>query len=319
MRAGLRSTLAVLMAVTVACAGSGAGDGRPDSASPEPSPRSRPALAIEEYEETFVDTGRTTEAVGATPASDRRTLPTRVTTPAAGQPGAPYSLVVYAHGNGGNNRSGIGLQRALAAAGYVVAAPTFPFGDGRAPDVLVGAMDIMNQPGDLTYVITEVLRLNHDRSSPLHGLVEPSRIGAVGHSAGGATVLALAGNTCCYDGRVKAAVVLASGEVQFGSGEFWTRIRTPMLYVHGDADGTIPYRSGRAAYENTPPPRFLVTILGGDHGRPYGGDVNDPQGRVVVDTTLDFLDHYLLDGTTSIAQLRADATVPGVSRYLGEE
>ncbi|MGH9225747.1 MAG: alpha/beta hydrolase family protein [Acidimicrobiales bacterium] len=318
MRAELRSTLAVLMAVTAACQG-GAGDRRPDSASPEPASRTRPALAIEEFEETLVDTGRTTEAVGATPASDRRTLPTRITAPAAGQPGAPYPLVVYAHGNGGNNRSGIGLQRAWAAAGYVVAAPTFPFGDRRAPDVVVGAMDIMNQPGDLSYVITEVLRFNRDGSSPLHGLVDPGRIGAAGHSAGGATVLGLAANTCCYDGRVKAAVVLASGELQFGSGEFWTRIRTPMLYIHGDADATIMYRFGRMAYDDTPPPRFLVTILGGDHGRPYGGDVNDPQGKVVVDTTLDFFDHYLLDGATAIARLRADATVAGVSRYLGEE
>jgi fermentation-respiration switch protein FrsA (DUF1100 family) len=131
-------------------------------------------------------------------------------------------------------------------------------------------------------------------------------------------VLALAGNTCCYDSRVKAAVVLASGEIQFGSGEFWTHIRTPMLYVHGDADQTILYRYGEQAYDDTPPPRFLVTILGGNHGRPYSGDTTDPQAKVVVETTLDFFDHYVLDGATSIARLRTDATVAGVSRYAGE-
>jgi len=53
----------------------------------------------------------------------------------------------------------------------------------------------------------------------------------------------LAGNTCCHDQRVTTAIVLASGEVQFGSGEVWTRIRTPMLYVHGDAD-SAPQRGG---------------------------------------------------------------------------
>lgn len=318
VRAGLRPTVAFLMAVTAACGAGAPGRAEPPTAPAAPA-RARPALAVEEHEETFVDTSRTTDAVGTTPASDRRTLPTLITLPSIGQAGGPYPLVVFAHGNGGDNRSDIGLQRAWAAAGYVVAAPTFPFGAGRAPDVVVGAMDIMNQPGDLSFVIGEVLRLNADPTSPLHGRVDPDRIGAAGHSAGGATVLALAGNTCCYDKRVKAAVVLASGEVQFGSGEFWARIRTPMLYVHGDADQTILYRYGQQAYDDTPPPRFLVTIKGGSHGRPYGGDVADPQQRVVVDTTLDFFDHYLLDGATPIARLRTDAAVPGVSTYRGEE
>jgi fermentation-respiration switch protein FrsA (DUF1100 family) len=117
---------------------------------------------------------------------------------------------------------------------------------------------------------------------------------------------------------VKAAVVLASGEVQFGSGEFWTRLRTPMLYVHGDADTVIGYRFGKAAYDRTPPPRFLVTILGGGHGRPYLGDETDPQAKVVVDATLDFFDHYL-GGEADLDRLRVDATVAGVASVIGEQ
>jgi predicted dienelactone hydrolase len=98
---------------------------------------------------------------------------------------------------GVDNRGDIGLQRAWAAAGYVVATPTFPFGANRAPDTTTGAMDIPNQPGDLSFVVDEVLGLSADENDPLHGAVDPNRIGAAGHSAGGATVLALAGNTCC--------------------------------------------------------------------------------------------------------------------------
>lgn len=310
----LRLTLVALVLAANACGG----NSRPAPDQPAPAGvAARPALRVYEREELFVDTSRTTDAVGTTPASDSRSLPTRITAPVAGQPGSPYPLIVFAHGNGGDNRGDIGLQRAWAAVGYVVVAPTFPFGAQRAPDVQTGAMDLPNQPGDLSFVVDQVLRLTADDADPLHGVVDGNRIGAAGHSAGGATVLALAGNTCCYDRRVKGAVVLASGEVQFGSGEFWTRIRTPMLYVHGDADTVIYYRFGKAAYDHTPPPRFLVTILGGGHGRPYDGDEADPQAKVVIATTLDFFDHYLRDGAT-LDQLRADATVDGVATFMAE-
>lgn len=311
----LRLTLVALALAATACGG---GPGRRPAPPGPAGAAARPALGIDEREEPFVDTSRSTDAVGTTPASASRSLPTRITAPAPGQPGRPYPLIVFTHGNGGDNRGDIGLQRAWAAAGYVVAAPTFPFGAGRAPDTLTGAMDLPNQPGDLSFVMNEVVRLGADPADPLHGAVDPDRIGAVGHSAGGATVLALAGNTCCYDKRVKAAVVLASGEVQFGSGEFWVRIRTPMLYVHGDADTVIGYRFGRAAYDRSPPPRFLVTILGGGHGRPYQGDETDPQAKVVVDTTLDFFGRYL-GGDADLDRLRVDATAAGVATFMGEE
>ncbi len=311
----LRLTLVALAVAVAACSGStGRDPDQPGSADA----RVRAALRIEERKEHFVDTSRSTNAVGTTPASPTRSLSTRITVPEAGQPGRPYPLIVFAHGNGGDNGGDIGLQRAWAAAGYVVAAPTFPFGARRAPDTATGAMDLPNQPGDLSFVVDEVLRLNADTADPLHGAIDPNRIGAAGHSAGGATVLALAANTCCYDKRVKAAVVLASGEVQFGSGEFWTRIRTPMLYVHGDADTVVGYRFGKAAYDHTPPPRFLVTILGGGHGRPYQGDATDPQAKVVIDTTVDFFDHYVR-GDGGLDRLRIDATVAGVASFMAEE
>jgi dipeptidyl aminopeptidase/acylaminoacyl peptidase len=309
--------LAVALVAAGAACGGGSSPTRPHE-NPASAPARPPLLTVDEREELLVDTSRSTNAVGTTPASDLRSLPTRITAPAAGQPGRPYPLIVFAHGNGGDNGGDLDLQRAWAAAGYVVAAPTFPFGARRAPDTETGAMDLPNQPGDLSFVMNEVLRLTADAADPLHGAVDPNRIGAAGHSAGGATVLALAGNTCCYDRRVKAGVVLASGEVQFGSGEFWTRIRTPMLYIHGDADTVVGYRFGKAAFEHTPPPRFLVTILGGGHGRPYQGDYADPQARVVVNTTLDFFDHYVRD-EANLDRLRVDATVAGVATFVGEE
>ncbi|MDQ3898885.1 MAG: hypothetical protein M3326_16855 [Actinomycetota bacterium] len=298
--------LLALPLVLAACGGGGdRATGRPG---PLP-PANRPSLAIEEHAEALVDTGRSTDAVGTTPASPSRSLPTVVLTPAAGQPGRPYPLIVFAHGNGGRGRGDHPLLRAWASAGYVVAAPTFPFGAGRAPEG-EGGNDYPNQPGDMSFVIGELLRRNGDPSSPLYGAIDPDRVGAAGHSLGATTTLALAANTCCHDDRVKAAVILAGGEVRFGSGQFWARIRTPVLFVHGDADPLVAYTSGQRAYDDAPPPRFLLTIPGGDHTRPYSGSRDDPQARVVTEATLDFFDQYLKGVPDGVDRLRSDAAPP---------
>lgn len=306
---GLRVVL--LASIAAAC-----GSGDPPEASTPPPAVDRPSLVIEERTEALADATRPTDAVGTTPASSSRSLPTVVLAPAAGQPGRPYPLVVFAHGSGGRSRADNPLLRAWASAGYVVAAPTFPFGGGRAPEG-ESANDYPNQPADMSHVIDELLRLNADDASPLRGSIDPARIGAAGHSLGGMTTLALAANTCCHDERVKAAIVLAGREVPF-KGEFWPRIRTPVLFVHGDADASVPYSDGRRAFAGAPPPRFLVTILGGDHGRPFGGAPDDAQARVVTATGLDFLDHYLKDDPVGLDRLRADATVAGVARFESE-
>lgn len=53
------------------------------------------------------------------------------------------------------------------------------------------------------------------------------------------TTLALAASTCCHDPRVKAAAILSGRELPFGRGTFFTRIRAPLLLVHGDADDSV--------------------------------------------------------------------------------
>ena len=313
-----RTAVPVLLAALIAAACAGGGDGERGEQEPAPlGPADRPSLAISEYTETFVDPSRPTEAVGATPASPSRGLPTVILAPAPGQAVGPHPLIVFAHGSGGRASPDHPLLRAWAAAGYVVAAPTFPFGGGRAGEG-ESANDYPNQPADMSFVIGEMLRLNGDPASPIRGILDPSRIGAVGHSLGGMTTLALAANTCCHDGRIKAAVVLAGRELPFGNGQFWTRIRTPVLFVHGEDDTSVPYGDGRRAFANAPPPRFLVTIVAGDHGRPFSGTPDDVQARVVSEAALNFLDHYLKGVPDGLDRLRADATVSGVARIESE-
>lgn len=303
---------AVLGGVFVVVAGACVGGASEPPPAQAPAPE-RQKLVVEERTEPFVDPGRTTEAHNTVAASDSRSLTTRILAPTAGQPGRPYPLIVFAHGSGGLGTGYDRLLRTWAQAGYVVAAPAFPIAreDSAAGDWQV---DLPKLPGDMSFVIDRVLRLNDDAGSPLRGAVDPERIGVAGHSMGAMTALAVAGNTCCHDRRIKAAVVLAGRETPFGSGQFWNRIITPILLVHGDADYNVTYGDGRRAYANAPPPRFLLTILGGDHGEPYSGDPAHRQAGLVTDATLDFFDHYLHGNAAALARLQARAGVAGVAK-----
>lgn len=43
------------------------------------------------------------------------------------------------------------------------------------------------------------------------------------------------------------------------------RLRAPLLVLHGDADGVVPYAQGRAIFDAAPEPKAFFTIRGGRH------------------------------------------------------
>jgi len=272
--------------------------------------------------ETFVDASRPTAEHGPVPASTSRTLQTTILFPAAtdnGPPdtaGGPYPLIVFGHGSGGLGTRYLPMLRTWAAAGYVVAAPVFPFAATGGNDA-TSTDDYPNQPADMAFAISGMLRLNFDASSPLKGSMDADRVGAAGHSLGAMTTLALAANTCCRDPRVKAAAVLSGRELPFGSGSFFTRIRVPLLLIHGDADNNVPYSDARRTYGDAPPPRFLVTLFGGDHSAPY--DPPDSRAaQLTAKVVVDFFDQYLKGATDGLRRIQADAGTGGVAKLESE-
>ncbi len=275
--------------------------------------------------EPFVDTSRPTPPNGSYAGSPSRTLPTVVYYPARGtagpadRPGAvaasgAFPLVVFAHGNGSNGPTYEPMLRQWAAAGYVVAAPTFPLSSRGAPGG-VTISDYLHQPGDVSFVITSMLRLDRAASSPFHGLVAPGRVAVIGHSLGAATVLGVAENSCCRDARLRAAVSIDGLELPFPSGQFFAGRPVPLLLFHGDADQTVPYSSSVQVYAAAPPPKFFVTL----HGAPHTsfpqttGPQPTPWEPVIVHSVLDFLARYLGGSSAAPTRLQTDATVPGVA------
>jgi predicted dienelactone hydrolase len=260
---------------------------------------------------TFVDPSRPTAANGTYPGAPTRTLPTLVSFPTRGGhpvPG-PLPLVVFATGIGDSPTTYQPLFDFWVRAGYVVAEPAFPLSSDQAPGGTTAA-DFTNQPGDVRFVTTSMLQASRDTHSPVHGLVDPKRIGDVGKSLGAITVLEVGYNPVSRDPRVKAVIAM-TGFVGV-DGSHFVGITTPLLLEHGDADRTAPIQGSRDAYAEAQPPKFFVTLFGQTHGSAFGGGTK-PAEVVVERTTTDFLDRYVKSQAGGLARLQRDANVTGVS------
>jgi predicted dienelactone hydrolase len=122
--------------------------------------------------------------------------------------GGPFPLVVFSHGFTASGPAyGEVLLRRIAAHGYVVAAPTFPLSNGAAPGG-PRLVDYVNQPADVSFVITKMLAANRGHGALSH-LMNPKAVGAMGHSLGAITTLGVTYNRCCLDPRIKAAVPIS--------------------------------------------------------------------------------------------------------------
>ncbi|MFE9688250.1 alpha/beta hydrolase family protein [Micromonospora sp. NPDC005806] len=244
-----------------------------------------------------------------------RPLPVTVWYPARGDAGgdpersAPaavgrFPVVMFSHGLGGRPEDYQLLLSRWAAAGFVVAAPKFPHtgagGDGNP-------LDVLNQPADVSYALTQVLALNGKAGDPLRGRLDPDRVAAAGHSAGGVTTIGLF--TAGRDERLDAGIVFAG--TALGVGTAFAGAAAPQLFVHGEADEVVSYASGKAVYDAVPWPKAMLSLPKGDHGRALLSD--GTALRVVADTTVEFLRWTLYGDAAAKKRLPADAARGGLA------
>ena len=226
-------------------------------------------------------------------------------------------MVVFAHGNSSNGADNEPLLRQWAAAGFVVAAPTFPLTSIGAP----GGDDVgdyVNQPGDVSFVISQVLQASTKSTAPYARAVDPHRIGLIGHSLGAITSLGAAYNSCCHDPRISAVVAIDGIELPYPHGTYFVgNPEPPLLVIHGSADQTIPFSAGQKTYADAQPPKFFVTLVGAPHTAFHQANQVDspraPWEPVIVASVTDFFDRYLKGEPGRLEALRAAASVPGVS------
>jgi len=251
-----------------------------------------------------------------------------------------HPLVVFAHSSYGDRRQSSFLTTHLASHGYVVAgvdhagnsAPDFG-GRMAAPPMTPAERDayieriIADRVPDLRTVISRVIE---GAAGDVSATIDASRIGAVGWSFGGWSVLALPEQ----DHRVASVVGLAPagsrtplpGIIPAQLTFAWSRpIAT--LVLTGDADRFTPLDGVRDVYARAPEPKRMFVLRAADHGH-FADDV-DPRGPTKEQAhlftrglTLAHLDATLTQRTDAAAFFEGDVAGQlrdrGVDAYAEE-
>lgn len=220
------------------------------------------------FEETFVDRRRPTPSNGEVPARPERVLAGSVWYPAEAQAGRG-PLLVFSHGFTSLRHSGRYLAEHLAGHGFVVVAVDYPLTSMGAPG---GPMleDVVNQPGDIRFLINTLLDYSGAAGHALSGKIDPSRIGALGISLGGLTTTLAAYHPKWRDPRIKAALSIA-GPSHFFTPAFFARAEVPFMMLAGELDALVPWASNAAPVPQKRPGATLVTVRGGSHTGFSGG------------------------------------------------
>ena len=218
---------------------------------------------------TFVDDSRPTPAYGASPAVGTRhrghrplVFRRRRSWRRAGRRwtsgGGPFPLIVFNHGQQGEPGQYALSFEVWARAGYVVAAPRHPLTVRGGPGAQF-AHDVEGELGDVPFVVTSI---DHELSD----LADVDHLAVAGHSSGAIVALGSAFSPCCGDDRVDAVLTEAlpvppAGDV---AGEM---TGTPVMFIHGtrtSSAGPVP-----RGFEAAEPPKYFLTVLGGDHSDAY--------------------------------------------------
>ena len=252
----------------------------------------------------FVD--RTRIARFRSGTSGPRKLTTYVRYPTRGK--GPFPLVVFCHGFALLPSAYTRLLDAWTRAGYVVAAPVFPVENKDAPGGPDEA-DLVNQPDDVSFVISRLLRMDSSRRSRLHDLIDPHRIAVAGHSDGGETAFAVAYERHYLDWHVRLAIVLSGAPLPLEP-VVSRPASPPLLAAQGSADTINPPNVTHELFLDAARPKYLLILLHGGHLPPYTDDRR--QLAVVEQVTIAFLDHYFK--RAPLHQLLAAGKALGVAR-----
>jgi len=197
-------------------------------------------------------------------------LQTRSALDAAPAAGGPWPLLLFSHCHSCTRFSSFSVAEHLASHGFIVAAPDHA--GNTLFDELAGASAAIGEPfllvrrGDLGAVLDAMLDPGSAAvPAPLRGLADPSRVGALGHSFGAATV----GRLAQEDPRVRASMPIAAPiENPFFPGNKIADIHVPLLSILAEEDNSIGALGNNLIASNfklANPPIRLVRVRDAGH------------------------------------------------------
>lgn len=199
----------------------------------------------------------------------------------------PFPVVLHSHGFGGYYRFESAAMAHLASWGFVVAAPDHQ--ERSLSGQLAGGVPEEGADVDDLRATLEVLKEENVADGPLHGGIDPSRVAASGHSAGGSAAarLAMGGGVATFIGKAPGPPIPfrpedAGGAPASPAGPADPAVTTstegvperlaavtpppvPSLLIASDLDGVIPLSSVEAEYEWLQEPKRLVVLRNAGH------------------------------------------------------
>ena len=288
-----------------------------ETRTPAPAPATAAAVGGDGSYQTAERQVIFTEPAHAGPADQylgQRTLVTQIWYPRTRGPAGPFPLLLFAPGFLQCSGAYSHLLQAWASAGYVVAAVNFPRTNCHLGTEAYEA-DLVNQPMDMSYVLTRLLALSSRPGDSFSGLLDPHEVGAAGQSDGGDTVAALAANTCCTDPRLKAVAVLSGAEWPPMPGRYFPGGAPPMLFTQGSADEINPPWASLQLYRaDDAGARYYLDLFGASHLIPYEG--TNPVERLTARVTLAFFDRYVLGQPDALETMTRDGNVTGTAALV---
>jgi hypothetical protein len=187
----------------------------------------------------------------------------------------PFPVVLVGPGSGASQNAVARAEAGrVATRGFVGVAFEFPCTNapGKSTTDPQVALDVYNQPGDVSFVLTRLLAKSTTAGNELTGLFDPSRVGFVGTSSGAVTGL-LFFNTCCTDPRIRGMVIIKGFPLPTTpglplTGEYdWSRAIGLYLWS-GCFDQVTPFDRAYDTFGHARPPKLFVQDPTGNHDTP---------------------------------------------------
>lgn len=223
-----------------------------------------------------------------------------------------WPLLIFSHGFGGCAKQSIFLTEYLADQGYIVIAPDHAdarcrehFGGGKLQGLRGGTKDWPEKPlrnpeawtdtteadrkDDVIFALESML---DDRQYKKY--IDTDRMGLIGHSMGGYTVLGIAGGWKSWkDDRFKAVLALSPYLSPYLRNRGLKAINVPVMYQGGTKDDPItPVLKRRGgAYDLTNAPKYFLEFKNAGHFS--FTELETGYQDIIRRTALDFLNKYV--------------------------
>ncbi len=248
-----------------------------------------------------------------------------------------WPLLVFSHGFRGCAMQSLWLTQYLADSGYIVIAPDHEdancrsYTDGlasklqawrsnksfrpekpfRKPDMWTDKTEA-DRRDDLLFAVSSML---DDRQ--YKNYIDTDKMGLIGHSLGGYTVLGLAGAWPSWkDKRFKAVLVFSPFATPYYPTHGIAKINIPVMYQGGTKDIDVTPNVKKTAYAQAKAPKYLVELDGAGH---YASTLRDKGYESIINqTALAFFDKYV-KGTEDVEILPEGVKIPKVRTYWREE